>query len=291
MFQLLALLTGAVIALSVASNGSLTAHSGLYTATVILHAVGTLVALIAVKAQRKSLRPTQKLPIWMYTGGLIGVFTAIFNNLAFGQISMTAIVALGLFGQTVCALFIDGFGLFGTQKRPIRGATWLGLAFSLAGIVYMLVGSGGMTLLALLVSLGSGVTIIVSRMINALLAEKSSAITSSFINHFAGLLLAIVVFLLLGRGESFAGLKGAPWAAYFGGALGVLLVLLNNLTVLKISAFQVTLLTFVGQLFVGIAIDFLLQNGYSKQTFIGGILVSVGIAASMLAEKFIPAKS
>ncbi len=53
----------------------------------------------------------------MYLGGAIGVLTTLFHNLAFTKISVTSIIALSLFGQTITSLIVDKFGIFGMQKR------------------------------------------------------------------------------------------------------------------------------------------------------------------------------
>ena len=87
---------------------------------------------------RQRLFPGVQNPAWMYLGGVIGILTTLFNNFAFGKISMTGLVALSLFGETVTALTIDVTGLFGMQKRRMKPRVLVGLVFSLAGILLML---------------------------------------------------------------------------------------------------------------------------------------------------------
>jgi len=293
MYRFLGLITGAVIAVMVAINGVLTGHYGLFTATVLLHIVGFLVALLVLRFSGRRMFPDRRLPGWMYWGGLIGVLVAVFNNFAFGKISMTAIVALGLFGQASISVLIDQLGLFGVPRRPFSASTLAGLLFSLAGIAFMLAGVRGSALLALWLSIGSGICVVLSRMINARLAVYSGALGSSFINHLTGLVGALAVLMLLGRGELPLALSigPAPWWAYVGGGMGVLVVLLCNVTVPRVPAFSLTLLTFTGQVFAGIAIDLFLGQGYSQQTFYGGLLVATGIVLSLVLERYPPGRN
>ena len=103
---MLSLLTGVVIAVMVAVNGGLSQHYGIFIAAVIIHIVGVLFAFFLCVVLKRKIS-FKKLPLWLYTGGAIGVLTTVFNNFAFGRISMTSIVALGLFGQTVQSIVLD----------------------------------------------------------------------------------------------------------------------------------------------------------------------------------------
>ena len=124
MYQLLTLLNGAICAVMIAINGPLPNHYGLFTATVIIHIVGTLFSLGVLLVRRDKIRPPKGLPLWMYLGGAIGLLTSLSNNFCIGKISITSILALGLFGQAVTALVIDRTGLLGMEKRPSGPPPW-----------------------------------------------------------------------------------------------------------------------------------------------------------------------
>ena len=68
-------------------------------------------------------------------------------------------------------------------------------------------------------------------------------------------------------------------------------VMLYNITVPRVAAFQLTMLGFVGQVFMSIAIDLLLQNDYAQVTFLGGLLVAAGVALNMVLEHLIDRKA
>lgn len=287
MYQLLALLTGLTVAVMVSLNGHLSQQYGTYLAAVIIHIVGSLAALLmcAVKKEKRLIR--KRFPVWFYLGGAIGAFTTLFNNFAFGHISMTSIVALGLLGQTVTSLAIDGLGLFGMEKRPFQRSTLIGVAFSLAGMIFMLDRSVTQAVYAVFFSLGAGITVVLSRSVNARLAEEVGPLRGSLINHLVGLPVTVIIAMLaFMAAPSNWNVAFSPrlWI-YLGGVLGVVTVLLCNVTVPKIAAFSLTVLTFVGQFFTGIILDIASGSGYSNAYFVGGIIIAVGIAVTLAAER------
>lgn len=286
MYQGLCLLSGVFLAIVITTNGSLSGYYGPYISTVMIHIVGTVVAYLAMKAAGQRWKPAERIPVWMFSGGAIGILTTVFQSVAFAYIGVTPILALSLFGQTVTALVIDSFGFFHMEKRPVNKATIVGVLVSMCGIGYMLMGAGEMQSFALLLAIASGVSGVTSRLANAQLSGHTSSLGSSFTNHWVGL-IGSVVLLLVAQPDFMSGLQvpNVPWWAYIGGAWGVAMVMLWNIAGLKVSAFQLTLLSFIGQVFAGIALDLLVGNGFSQQTFIGGSFVVAGVLLNMLTER------
>lgn len=286
MYSILSILIGCIIAGMVAVNGALTSQYGIFGATVIIHIVGSAFAFVALKLFGQKIKLHRGIPLWMYLGGVIGVFTTLFNNLAFGKISMTSIVALGLFGQTLLSLLTDWLGLFGLQKRPFASYKLIGLTFAAAGMGIMLDSTEQAALLAVIVSLLAGVTVALSRMVNAGLSGHIGAGQGALINHVTGLPVTVLILLLFGRSEPiFTNFALSPrlWL-YTGGMLGFLVVMLFNVAVPNIPAINLTLLTFVGQVFTGVLIDLATTSSYSARTFYGGLLVAAGIFVNILLE-------
>lgn len=289
MFNLLALLSGIVVAVMVVFNGDLTSVYGNYNATFIIHLVGVIFAFIFSKIRGQKLFSRKKLPLWLYSAGAIGIFTTLFNNYSFGKISLTGILALTLFGQTVFSLLIDNLGLFGMKKHPLRKSSLIGLLFSLAGIIFMLTDLAGVdsaAVVAIIFSISVGCIIVTSRTINARLSEYIGAMPGSFINHLVGLPFTLILALVMPSNNITAiAQRPSPHAwIYLGGLLGVLVTYVLNITVPKISSFSLTLLAFVGQVFIGIVIDLIRKNDFSSVTFYGGIIVAAGIALNMSIE-------
>lgn len=287
MYNILSLLTGLVIAVMVVLNGGLTFQYGNFNATIIIHVIGVVFAFFLCKLTKKRIAIKKELPIWLYLGGAIGVLTTVSNNFAYGKISLTSIVALGLFGQTITSILIDCLGLFGMKKHSFRKSSIAGLAFSLIGIFVMLDDSVDTALYAVLLSFSAGIAIVLSRTINAKLSQYIGELQSSFINHAVGLPIAVIVPIILEKSNIFLIFKAPSldlWI-YLGGVLGVSIVFLLNITVPRVAAFRLTLLTFVGQVFTGIVIDIFTKSEYTEATFVGGLLVATGIALNMIYEQ------
>lgn len=140
-------------------------------------------------------------------------------------------------------------------------------------------------LVAIIVSLLSGFTLVTARVANAKLAEKTSALTSTFYNYVVGLLLSIIVLGLLGRNKlPIAGISTNVWI-YTGGLISVFVVFIQNAVAPKISTFYLTLLLFVGQLFAGIIIDSIMANQFSIGQVIGGLFVLLGFTLNLMIDK------
>ena len=119
LYNLLSLVIGAVVAIMIAINGQLTSAYDLFVSAAIIHVIGTVFSLIVCLCRHQKILVKAEAP-WMYLGGAIGVFTTFGNNLSYGRISMTSIVALVLFGQTVISLLIDSFGLMGMESTHLK---------------------------------------------------------------------------------------------------------------------------------------------------------------------------
>ncbi|MED0965756.1 DMT family transporter [Bacillus paramycoides] len=132
-----------------------------------------------------------------------------------------------------------------------------------------------------------GVSIVVARIINANLATKIGIWEGTFFNYITGLFFS-VLFLIFSTDSLYISshtLQSIPFAVYLGGLVGVIVIVLSNYITPKISAFYLTLLIFIGQLFMGTVIDFLLSNELSIGKIVGGILVLLGLTYNLLVDR------
>lgn len=133
----------------------------------------------------------------------------------------------------------------------------------------------------------SGVSIIISRIINANLSSKIGTYQSTFYNFLTGLLFSMILLFFSKEvfSSSIPQLSSIPITAYLGGLVGVASISMSNLIAPKISAFYMAILVFVGQLFVGIVIDYFTLGEFSIAKVIGGIIVVIGLCYNLLIEK------
>lgn len=285
MYYLLSILAGVVISVMVYLNGGLTSAYGTYTAAVIIHVIGVIFAGTICILKRKNIKIKNYAPLWAYFGGAIGVLTTLFNNYSFGRITMTSIVALGLLGQSLSSVILDSFGWLGVEKRQVNKNSVIGYLGATIGIFIMLDKSVSEAIFAVALSLSAGITVVMSRTVNARLSTETSPLVGSLINHMVGLPICFILAIVLQRPIWFMAISIKPWL-YLGGVLGVVTVLLFNITVPKVSAFRLTVLSFTGQIFTGITLDIALGLEYSTATFAGGLVIATSLLANMLLEQW-----
>ncbi|MBP3888309.1 MAG: DMT family transporter [Cellulosilyticum sp.] len=140
--------------------------------------------------------------------------------------------------------------------------------------------------MAILLAMLAGVSIVLSRIVNFVLSEKIGLFQSTFFNYLTGFLGSLVLVVI--SGETFALFAPASyqgsWWAYIGGAVGVGVITLSSYLSSKISAFYLTLLLFVGQLFGGMVLDYFVSGDFSIQKVIGGILVVAGLGYNLWVD-------
>ena len=105
----------------------------------------------------------------------------------------------------------------------------------------------------------------------------------TFFNYLTGFLGSFVLLLISGKSLDLFSLSSyqGSWWAYLGGAVGVGVISLSSFLSSKISAFYLTLLLFIGQLFTGMLLDYLVAGDFSLNKVIGGVLVVAGLSYNL----------
>ncbi|PFZ04168.1 hypothetical protein COL60_24560 [Bacillus pseudomycoides] len=142
-------------------------------------------------------------------------------------------------------------------------------------------------MLYICIAILAGISIVVARIINANLATKIGISQGTFVNYITGLFFSFL-FLIFSNESlhvSTATLQSIPFIVYLGGLVGVIVIVLSNYITPKISSFYLTLLIFVGQLFMGVLIDFFNSGDVSIGKIIGGFLVLLGLTYNLMLDK------
>lgn len=145
------------------------------------------------------------------------------------------------------------------------------------------------------ISVIAGISIVLTRILNANLAKTIGIFQGTFFNYIIGLIFSFF-FMVLNKESlliSGIGLEALPIWAFFGGAVGVAVIVLSNYTTPKISSLYLTLFIFVGQLSVGIIIDYFTINELSLGKILGGLFVFAGLYYNLVLDqkKEVPATS
>jgi len=138
-----------------------------------------------------------------------------------------------------------------------------------------------------IISVLAGATIVTARTLNSILASKIGVYQSTFWNYVVGLIFSLIFLLASKEFLHVSEIEYAkiPIWAYTGGLIGVIVVILSNYIVMKISAFYLTLLLFVGQLLVAVIIDYVYLGQMSAGKTLGGILVFIGLAYNLMLDR------
>lgn len=281
----LAALYGALLSLANTANALLSGVYGNWGATTMIHLVGLIVLLpVAFTWGRRK----AKSPWYYHLGGLIGILSVVFVNLGIAGLGVTANLVLMLLGQVIASAAVDHLGLFGVQIHRMNGSKALAMLVMALGCVVMLLLSGeslsGSSLLAAVLSLASGFTMIAARFANALLAERSGVGYSTIMNYVTGLLGSLAVFACLGlKLDTPFPAEGQSLLIYVGGALGAVGIYLANVVTPKLPALQMSVVVFVGQVFTGMVIDGFMGR-FSLGTLLGGLLVAAGLLLNVRAD-------
>lgn len=143
-----------------------------------------------------------------------------------------------------------------------------------------------MLLFYILISILSGVSIVVARTVNSNLAEKLGLLEGTFYNFLTGLMLSIILLIINWNNEIVSQLINSqiPLWAYLGGLFGIGIVLLSNYVIPRVSAFYVTILVFLGQLLIGYVIDYFTMGTVSMTKLLGGLLVLIGMSYNLYVD-------
>lgn len=138
MNYILSILTGFTISIMVALSGVLTQTVGVYHATFIAHFISIIILSFIMFYKKTKIKINKKVPIYYFSGGLLGVLTTVFNNYAFSYIGVSILLSICLLGQSLTSFLLDIFQVFNHKaKNNIR--TYVGLLFLLLGIIIMII--------------------------------------------------------------------------------------------------------------------------------------------------------
>jgi bacterial/archaeal transporter family-2 protein len=139
-------------------------------------------------------------------------------------------------------------------------------------------------MLYILLAILSGVSVVLSRIVNFKLAEEIGTFQGTFFNYLTGFITSLIFFFLTKDYINISELS-IPFYAYLGGTIGILVVLMFNYITPKVSSFSLSLLVFIGQLSIGIIIDYFSNNTISIGKILGGLLILLGLSYNIFIDK------
>lgn len=127
----------------------------------------------------------------------------------------------------------------------------------------------------IILAVGAGLLVGLSRQLNGRLALSTNAWESSFWNHIVG--LGFVSLIAVIGGGMFAGEPmNAPWWAFLGGPIGVLFIAAGSWAINRIGAAQTAMLIIAGQMISGVFLDLVMNVPGQLWARIAGVALILG---------------
>ena len=296
--DLLAALSGAMIALQARANGELSHRldNGLQAALVsfgsgliILFAITLFNAKIkeGIKNLRQSVA-SKEIARWkLFAGALGGSFVAI-------QSQIVPLIAVAIFsvasiaGQTAMSLIVDRIGLTGGGKKLISPRRVLAAFLTVVAVFVSVldrIDAKNLSMFAVIVGVIGGAIVGVQRALNGQINEHSQqSFTTSLVNFTTGtaFLLVLIIVGLIMDGNELSALPSGPWWIYTGGIIGVIYIAFTSTIVQHLGVLTFTLFSVGGQLIASLVIDLISPtDGVSVSAYLvtGIVMTYAGVVA------------
>jgi len=296
--DLLAALSGAMIAIQARANGELSQrlNNGLQAALIsfgsgliILFAITLFNAKIkeGIKNLRQSV-DNKEIARWkLFAGALGGSFVAIQSQIV-PLIGVAIFSVASIAGQTAMSLIVDRIGLTGGGKKLISPRRVLAAFLTVVAVFVSVldrIDAKNLSMFAVIVGVIGGAIVGVQRALNGQINEHSQqSFTTSLLNFMTGtafLLVLIIAGMLLG-GNELSPLPSGPWWVYTGGIIGVIYIAFTSTIVQHLGVLTFTLFSVGGQLIASLVIDLISPtDGVSVSAYLvtGIVMTYAGVVA------------
>jgi transporter family-2 protein len=296
--DLLAALSGAMIALQARANGELSHRldNGLQAALVSFSSGLLIILLITpfsphIKEGIRNLRGAisrKEIARWkLLAGALGGSFVAIQTQIV-PLIGVAIYSVASIAGQTAMSLVVDRIGLTGGGKKLISPRRVIAAVLTVLAVlvsVWDRIDANNLSMIAVTAGCVAGAVVGVQRALNGQINEHShQSFTTSLLNFITGttfLVILILVGVALGKNE-LSPLPAGPWWIYTGGVIGVIYIAFTSTIVQHLGVLTFTLFSVGGQLAGSLIIDLLSPtDGVSVSAYLvtGLAMTYIGVIA------------
>lgn len=296
--DLLAALSGAMIALQARANGELSHRldNGLQAALVSFSSGLLIILLITpfsphIKEGIRNLRGAisrKEIARWkLFAGALGGSFVAVQTQIV-PLIGVAIYSVASIAGQTAMSLVIDRIGLTGGGKKLISPRRVIAAVLTVLAVlvsVWDRIDANNLSMIAVTAGCFAGAIVGVQRALNGQINEYShQSFTTSLLNFISGttfLVILIVAGVVLGKSH-LTPLPAGPWWIYTGGIIGVIYIAFTSTIVQHLGVLTFTLFSVGGQLAGSLIIDLVSPtDGVSVSAYLvtGLAMTYIGVIA------------
>ena len=269
--DLLAALSGAMIALQARANGELSHRldSGLQAA-LISFSSGLLILLIItpfsphIKEGISNLRGAitrKEIARWKLLAGALGGSFVAFQSHIVPLIGVAIFSVASIAGQAAMSLVVDRIGLTGGGKKLISVRRVLAALLTVIAVlvsVWDRIDANNLSIIAVSTGCIAGAIVAVQRALNGEINEYThQSFATSLLNFATGatfLLLVIITAVIIGIVD-LSPLPAGPWWIYTGGVIGVIYIAFTSTIVQHLGVLTFTLFSVGGQLAASLIID------------------------------------
>ncbi len=279
------LLIGSLIAMMIMFNSVLAEETGQVLSLLIFHVVGLSTAILfGFFVKEKS--DSQRVPIYLYSAGILGVIVVFINNYCFAALGASVTMAIVIMGQSIGSVLTDTIGLLRRPKHLFDIHKMFGFTVILIGIITM-VDEWEFQLFYLISAFLTGILVLVTMIFNSQIAICRGIFYATRTNFLTGLATVALICIVTGYefeplSTSLDGVHPIHW--FGGGVTGVMVVAGIGYVVPKIPTLYSTILIFLGQILTSLVIDYFLTNFFSLQILIGSTIVFLGFVMNLWVD-------
>ena len=269
--DLLAALSGAMIALQARANGELSHRlDGGLQAALISFSSGLLILLVVtpfsphIKKGVTNLRGAiarKEIARWKLLAGALGGSFVAFQSHIVPLIGVAIFSVASIAGQTAMSLVVDRIGLTGGGKKLISVRRVLAALLTVIAVlvsVWDRIDANNLSIIAVSTGCIAGAIVAVQRALNGEINEYThQSFATSLLNFATGatfLLLVIITAVIIGIVD-LSPLPAGPWWIYTGGVIGVIYIAFTSTIVQHLGVLTFTLFSVGGQLAASLIID------------------------------------
>ncbi|MCT1408785.1 DMT family transporter [Corynebacterium accolens] len=290
---LLGILAGLVLPIQTLVNTRLRASTGTpFSSSMISFAVGTvtlLIVAIAVTGGNYGIAQAFNEPLWIWSGGLLGVVALTGNILLFPHLGAVQTVVLPIAGQVIMGLIVDHFGLFESPQSSLTAVRAIGAIIVLIGVIAVVATPSAATSsedsatalwLWRLAGFIFGCFTASQSAINGHLGQVTgSPVSAALVSFAVGVTALVIVNIVLRwrpRIERPEG-KPNPWWMWIGGVLGALFIFGNAALVPQIGTGLTVVAGLLGSMLGSLIIDRVSGAPIKSRQVLGIALLLTGV--------------
>ncbi|WP_405375024.1 MULTISPECIES: DMT family transporter [unclassified Microbacterium] len=227
------------------------------------------------------------IPWWMLIGGAAGALTVATQSLTVGIVGVSLFTVGLVAGQTVGGLFIDRIGFGPGGVVPVTVPRLVGGLLALVAVTVMLTageGIGDVPVWLLALPLIVGVGLSWQQAANGRLRQRvGTPLVATFVNFTVGTILLVAAALVVtATSGPPRALPGEPWL-YFGGALGVVYIVMSAALVAHTGVLLFGLAAVSGQLVASLVLDAVWPAPASPGLAVESITVAIALCSVFVA--------